>query len=267
MPGTTWLSNISQAEKGFALLPALAGDRSLSHAGWHTLCLKYNREGLLPVCLSMLKHMQTHANTHAIEVVCCLYAYPCSKTRRALACLSIFKHTQTHTRALACCLNQETTACTTRWWQHQGYNKGAWCLGNHAILHWSRSCAHQHQACKWCACSLCKFPEETLGICHGVCEVWGRMQMFCNTVHIQGATGKSSLKLRPSRPACSTITWDDEGTGLSAQWTCKHWWCAIFHYCACACMYPLLLSGGLTYICTCKYIPCDCMLQLKRISL
>jgi hypothetical protein len=59
---------------------------------------------LLPVCLSMLKHMQTHANTHAREVACCLYAYPCSKPRRALACSSIFKHTQTHAKALACCL-------------------------------------------------------------------------------------------------------------------------------------------------------------------
>ncbi len=25
------------------------------------------------------------------------------------------------------------------------YNEGAWCLGNHAALHWSSRCAHQHQ--------------------------------------------------------------------------------------------------------------------------
>jgi hypothetical protein len=59
---------------------------------------------LLPVCFSMRKQTQTHANTHPREVACCLYAYPCSKTRRALAFSSIFKHTQTHARALASCL-------------------------------------------------------------------------------------------------------------------------------------------------------------------
>jgi hypothetical protein len=64
----------------------------------HPVCLS------LPVCLSMRKKTQTHANIHAREVACCLYAYPCSTTRRALACSSIFQHTQTHARALACCV-------------------------------------------------------------------------------------------------------------------------------------------------------------------
>jgi hypothetical protein len=91
------------------------------HAETHANTRKHTRQrsSLLPLCLSMLKttqstcmfvNIRTHANTR--QSTCLLPV-----------CLSMLKHTQTRARALAC----------------------TWCLGNFAVLHWSSSCAHQHQ--------------------------------------------------------------------------------------------------------------------------